>query len=97
MRNDLITAAIWYVWWERRQATHGEPDQLPVRSAQAISTLVSNYSRAKKKGGAGIVRNGWQKPRENYVKLNVDAAYAVETTAGGIGGVTRDEKREVTV
>jgi hypothetical protein len=23
-RNDLVATAVWYIWWERRQATHGE-------------------------------------------------------------------------
>jgi hypothetical protein len=29
-RNDLIAMAVWYIWWERRQATHGEMVQSPV-------------------------------------------------------------------
>lgn len=69
-RNDQLVTAIWYVWWQRRQATHGELIQSPVRTAHAISTLALNYARARKKK-AGIVRHGWMKPREDYVKLNV--------------------------
>jgi hypothetical protein len=23
-RNDLIATTMWYIWWERRQFTHGE-------------------------------------------------------------------------
>jgi hypothetical protein len=48
-RNDLIATAVWYIWWERRKATHGEVVQAPARTAQAISTLALNFSRAKKK------------------------------------------------
>jgi hypothetical protein len=46
-RNDLIAMAVWYIWWERRQATHGETVQSPVQSAHAISVLALNYSRAR--------------------------------------------------
>lgn len=68
LRNDLIATAIWYIWGERRQATHGEKVQTPARSAQAISIPASNYSRAKKKVYVGIERHGWQKPKEDFVK-----------------------------
>jgi hypothetical protein len=27
MRNDLIAMAVWYIWWERRQVSHGEAIQ----------------------------------------------------------------------
>jgi hypothetical protein len=36
--------------------------------------LALNYSRAKKKEG-GIIRHGWTTPREDFVKLNVDAGF----------------------
>jgi hypothetical protein len=72
-RNDLIATVLWYIWWERRQATHGDKVQAPTRTAQAISALVLNFSHAKKEEKVGIVRHGWIKPREDYVKLNVDA------------------------
>jgi hypothetical protein len=48
-RNDLIAVAVWYNWWERRKATHGEAIQSPARTAQSISALTLNFSRAKKK------------------------------------------------
>ena len=69
-RNDLIATAIWYVWWERRQATHGELIQTPSRTAHAIMVLALNYSRARKIK-KGIARHGWTKPKEDFVKLNV--------------------------
>jgi hypothetical protein len=30
-RNDLVAIAVWYVWWARRQAMHGETIQPPAR------------------------------------------------------------------
>ena len=90
-RNDLVAVAVWYIWWERRKATHGETVQSPARTAHATTTLVLNYTRAKKKR-PGIHRHGWVKPRENYVKLNVDASFNVDAGTGSTGVVIRDDK-----
>ena len=49
-RNDLLVTAIWYIWWERRKASHGEMVQSPPRTSQAISALAMNYSRERSKG-----------------------------------------------
>ena len=38
-RNALVATTVWYVWWERRQFTHGELLFEPTRSAQAIFAL----------------------------------------------------------
>jgi ribonuclease HI len=90
-RNDLVATAIWYIWWERRQATHGEVVQVPCRSAQAISTLALNYSRAKKPR-RGIIRKGWTKPREDFLKLNVDAGFSIDAGSGASGAIIRDHR-----
>ena len=89
--NDLIASAVWYIWWERRQATHGETVQVPARTAQAISTLTINYTRAKKTSSR-MIRHGWSKPKENFVKLNVDAAFSFDTGTGGTGAILRDDR-----
>jgi hypothetical protein len=90
-RNDLIAMAVWYIWWERRQATHGERVQSPVRSAHAISVLALNYSRARG-SGKSMMRHGWSKPREDFVKLNVDAGFDIDTGKGTTGSVLRDDR-----
>ena len=56
-RNDLVATAVWYLWWERRSYTHGEQLYEPTRSAQAISALAKNFSRANSKKGR-IKRHG---------------------------------------
>jgi hypothetical protein len=43
-------------------------------------TLTLNYSRAKKKK-VGIVRHGWSKPKEDFVKLNVDVGFSIDSGA----------------
>jgi ribonuclease HI len=89
-RNDLIAVAVWYIWWERRKATHGEVVQSPARTAQSISTLTLNFSRAKKRK-TGIDRHGWVKPKENFVKLNVDAGFNADAGTGSTGAILRDD------
>jgi hypothetical protein len=45
----IILTGAWYLWWERRQFTHGEQLQPVHRSAMSIGVLATNYWRAKKK------------------------------------------------
>ena len=82
---------MWYIWWERRKATHGEVVQSPARTAHAITTLLLNYRRAKKKT-ARIHRHGWTKPKENFVKLNVDAGFDADSGTGSTGAILRDDR-----
>ena len=89
-RCDLATVVISYIWWERRKATHGESVQEPLRSAQSIMALALNYKRLKKLGARPIDRHGWEKPTEDLVKLNVDAAFDINSGAGGTCVIIRD-------
>jgi hypothetical protein len=89
--KELTVTACWYLWWERRKIVHDERVQKPAQSAQAISALALNYFRALKKN-AGIRRHGWEKPKEDFVKLNIDAAFSHEYLSGATGAVLRDEK-----
>jgi hypothetical protein len=89
-RCDLAAVATWYIWWERRRATHGETLQNPTLSALSILTLTMNYGRAKKLGTPPIDRHGWKKSQEELLKLNVDAAFNVDTGSGGTGAILRD-------
>jgi hypothetical protein len=40
---ELILTGGWYIWWQRRQLTHGETFQNPTRAALSIATLTTNY------------------------------------------------------
>ncbi|KAK1646392.1 hypothetical protein QYE76_064197 [Lolium multiflorum] len=88
--RELVAMACWYMWWERRKIVHEEHVQRPARSAQAIQSLTLNYDRALKKN-AIVRKEGWEKPRDGYTKLNVDAAFSVETFSGASGAVIRDD------
>jgi ribonuclease HI len=89
--KELITIACWYIWWERRKIAHDEKVQKPAKSAQAIAAIALNYWRALKKN-ARDRSLGWEKPKEDYVKLNVDAAFSPDSCSGATGAVIRDEK-----
>lgn len=43
LRAGLVDNTVWYVWWERQQATRGENVQIPTRSAQPISAMATNF------------------------------------------------------
>jgi hypothetical protein len=60
---------------------HGEVIQSQVRAALSIATLTANYQRALKK----IVKHaeGWKKPPEGILLLNIDASYKPERGEGG--------------
>ena len=89
-RRELIATTCWYIWWERRRIDHDEAVQKPARSAQAIAALALNYYRALKKNTVPR-KQGWDAPKEGYVKLNVDASFSLETLKGSSGSVIRDD------
>ena len=89
-RNDLLAIGVWYVWWERRQFTHGELLFEPMRSAQAILALAKNFTRAQSKD-TRIKRHGWNKPPDGLVKLNVDATFDQDRGTGSTGAILRDD------
>ena len=52
--------------------------------------LALNYSRVKKLRTTQIIRHGWNKPQEGFVKLNVDATFDMDTCSGRTGAIIRD-------
>jgi hypothetical protein len=39
-----------------------------------------------------MLRHGWKKPREDFVKLNVDAGFDIDAGTGSTGSVLRDDR-----
>jgi hypothetical protein len=78
---ELVLVAGWYIWWERRQKVHGENVQAPFRSAMSIRVLAKNYMTALKKPDAKQ-REGWKKPLEGCLLINVDAAFDEDSGKG---------------
>lgn len=83
----LVLTAGWYLWWERRQHVHGENVQQPARSAMSIAALTKNYKASMKKGSQ--LRQGWKKPPEGKVMVNVDAAFVEDGGRGSVGAIIR--------
>jgi hypothetical protein len=85
---ELILTGGWYIWWERKKYVHGETVQNPTRAAMSIATLTTNYQRAMKKK----IRKpeGWKKPSEGKLLLNVDASYKSDRGTSSTGAIIRD-------
>ena len=87
-RAELIITGCWYIWWQRRQLVHGEEIENPSRSAMSITAVTSNYYVASKKGA--VINQGWRKPSEGYLMINIDGAFDEIRGAGSSGAVIRD-------
>lgn len=83
---ELILTGAWYIWWERRQAVHGEKVQTTTRSALTVATITRNYMMAKSKTAIDKSEERWRKPEEGTLKINVDAAFDVDSGSRGVGG-----------
>jgi hypothetical protein len=53
--------------------------------------LALNYSRVKKKN-TSMTHHGWKKSREDFVKLNVDAGFNIDSGTGSTGAILRDDR-----
>jgi len=85
---ELILTGGWYLWWERRKITHGENVSRPARSDLTIVSLTKNFKMAEGKGLR--IRQGWRKPPEGYIMINIDASYDENEGCGSTGVVIRD-------
>uniref|UniRef100_A0ACD5UC07 Uncharacterized protein n=1 Tax=Avena sativa TaxID=4498 RepID=A0ACD5UC07_AVESA len=79
-----------YIWWERRQFTHGEDLQVTHRSAMSIGVLAQNYWRARKKPMMRS-KEAWTRPPEGVIKINVDAAYDINQGRGSLSVIAREQ------
>jgi hypothetical protein len=85
-RRELIAVSAWYIWWLRRRQTHGEQVP-PIRNCiTSIRAITANVARANI-SSSGQSKKVWAKPRSNFLKLNVDAAFSVEEGSGASGAV----------
>jgi len=85
---ELLLTGGWYLWWERRQLTHGETVQPRSRSGLAIVSLTKNYKLAIKKDAK--IKQEWKKSREGYISLNIDASFDEDNDCGSTGAIIRD-------
>lgn len=93
---ELVLTTGWYFWWGRRQHTHGESVQRPSRSAMSmIAALAKNYKEAMKK--SSHIRQGWKKPPEGKVRVNVNTSFDADVGCGSVGAIIRDSTGGVLV
>jgi ribonuclease HI len=87
--KEVISVGCWYLWWMRRQRTHGEPVPPISKCKISILSIASNAALPvlswDPEGSAQ-----WKKPEPRHVKLNVNASFYAETGAGAAGAIIRD-------
>ena len=66
-----------------------------MRSVLSIMTLTTNYQRSSKKNAKQ--GEGWKKPPEETLLLNVDVDYRSERGDGDTGGVIKDSTGSITL
>src|SRR4051812_12009772 len=87
--KEVVAAGCWYLWWIRRKRTHGESVPPMVRWKMSILAMVANAKKVQN-SGAVIGSDQWVKPPPRHHKLNVDAAFHVDSSTGSIGAIIRD-------
>jgi hypothetical protein len=87
--QELVVVGCWYIWWLRRRQSHG--DQVPpIRHCiNSIRAITSNSGKATTPESS-VKKHVWLKPRASNLKLNLDAAFSIETQSGAIGAVIRN-------
>jgi ribonuclease HI len=89
--RELIAVTAWYIWWIRRRLSHGEQIP-PIRNCvSSIRAITVNSSRAKSVN-YNVEKITWLKPRGNFVKVNVDAAFNAEEGNGATGAIIRNSQ-----
>jgi hypothetical protein len=84
---------LWMCWSERNRIREGEQGRDAVWLSHSIQIRMDEWKRqeTKKVGGIGSIRlSKWERPEQNYIKVNCDTAYDVNTGNGGWGCVLRD-------
>jgi len=61
-----------------------------MQSALSIASLMTNYKTAMKKSIKQ--REGWKRPLEGKLLINIDGSFREESSSGGTGVVIRDSK-----
>jgi len=87
---------LWYRWAERNRIRDGEKE----REASSLAHGIQVYMASRCSGGSQLqdietpakppVRRAWERPPENHVKVNCDAAFDLYTGSGGWGCILRD-------
>jgi ribonuclease HI len=101
-RRKMVLVLLWDWWTTRNKANAGEL----VRSTDQVCHTIQKHCREFDTEGERVLsetpmlRNddrsssGWKKPKENFTKVNFDAAFHQSTAAGAWGFVARTDEGE---
>jgi hypothetical protein len=89
--KELVAVTCWYLWWIRRCRTHGDSVPPIYRCKLSIFAISANAAKVSKPSSTEAVQ--WPKPDPRWLKLNVDASFHVDKSAGVSGAVIRDYER----
>ena len=88
---ELMSITCWYLWWERRKLVHKEHVEDAKRISQSVRAMAENFVIACDPK-AVLKKDGWRKPPNGFVKLNVDVAFDYDALHGVMGAVIRDDR-----
>jgi hypothetical protein len=88
--KEVIITTCWYLWWLRRQRTHGDSTPPMVKCTFSILSIVANSLKVYGKQSQNEVAR-WTRPEASHVK-NVDASFHDDRRAGVTGAVLRDDR-----
>ena len=89
--KQALMVGSWYLWWIRRELTHDGRPPHPTRWHMSVLAIASNYHEANRKQNDNREMK-WTKPDLMFIKVNVDAAYFADESAGASAAVIRDDK-----
>jgi hypothetical protein len=89
--KEVIITTCWYLWWLRRQRTHGDSTPPMVKCTFSILSIVANSLKVYGKQSQNEVAR-WTRPEASHMKLNVDASFHDNRRAGATRAVLRDAR-----
>jgi hypothetical protein len=97
-KEKLLSVSLLWNWWqERNRGNHGESyqsvDSFQYNVRRHVDEWVT-YLRKKDEVHTSLTHK-WEAPPDEFIKLNVDAAFREDSLSGGWGVVGRDNKSEL--
>jgi hypothetical protein len=86
--KELVAVTCWYLWWIRCRRTHGDSAPAIYRCKLSILAVSANAAKVSKPSSGEAVQ--WSMPDSRWLKLNVDASFHVDKSAGAARAVIRD-------
>ncbi|XP_073367696.1 uncharacterized protein [Aegilops tauschii subsp. strangulata] len=98
-QTTSIVAPVWS-WWNGRNKHRAEKKKIEINALLwQISSTVDEYKNffGREKQETVKQPEGWTKPAEGILKINVDGSFNKDTKSGGWGYVIRDHEGDVVI